>query len=168
MKKIVLAVLLAATSLVLVGCSAVNQLSGGNGGSPTSASTNLGGVVCVNGEADLTTAGSKNTLRGACAKVVISGNNITLTAADITHLTVSGNNNAVDSAVLGDATVVGQSNIVRTSAVGPVTVSGNGNTLLASGPVGDVVVTGANDTVTTPSTMGKVTQSGIGNKIGAP
>jgi hypothetical protein len=162
MKKLVLACSLAVAAILLTGCSALGNPAGAKS-TPTSAT-----VACVNGEADYTASNTKNTLAGVCAKVVISGNNITLTAADVTHLTVSGDKNTVNAAVLSDATIVGTSNVLKTTTVGPLTVSGNSNTVTALGPVGDVVVTGANDTITTPGTIGKITQSGIGNKIGAP
>jgi hypothetical protein len=166
MKKFALVGVLVAASILLAGCAATNGNSGTVGG--PSATPTAAVVTCVNGEADYTVANTKNTLTGVCAKVVISGNHITLTAADVTHLTVSGNNNIVNAAVLSDATIVGMSNVLKTTTVGPLTVSGNSNTVAALGPIGDVVVTGANDTITTPGTIGKITQSGIGNKIGAP
>jgi lipopolysaccharide export system protein LptA len=166
MKKFALATVLLAASVVLVGCTAFGNGSGPTAG-PTPATTS-DSAGCVNGEADFTTANTKHTLTSVCAKVVISGNNITLTAADVTHLTVSGNHNSANVAVLGDATIVGMSNVIKTTTVGPLSVSGNSNTVTALGPIGDVVVTGANDTVTTPATIGKITQSGIGNKIGTP
>jgi hypothetical protein len=162
MKKLVLVGLLAAASILVAGCAPTNRASvDGPSATPKA-------VSCVNGEADYTTANTKNTLTGVCAKVVISGNHITLTAADVSHLTVSGNSNTVNVAVLSDATIVGMSNVLKTTTVGPLTVSGNSNTVTALGPIGDVVVTGANDTITTPGTIGKITQSGIGNQIGAP
>jgi hypothetical protein len=164
MKKFALAGVVLAASVVLAGCSPVGT-GGSSSPTPTAGAPSAG---CVNGEADYTTAGSKNTLGGVCKKVVISGDNITLTAADVTDLTVSGNNNTVNAAVLSSVTIVGNSNTVKTTTVGPVTVSGNGNTLTALGPIGDVSVNGANDTITTPGKFGTITQSGIGNKIGAP
>ncbi|HMH59247.1 MAG TPA: DUF3060 domain-containing protein [Galbitalea sp.] len=166
MKKLVLACSLAVAAILLTGCSTLgNPL----GGAPAATPTPTAGVVaCVNGEADYTTSNTKNTLGGACAKVVISGKNITLTAADVSHLIVSGDKNTINAAVLSDATIVGTSNVVKTTTVGPLTVSGNSNTVTVLGPIGYVVVTGANDTITTPGTIGTITQSGIGNKIGAP
>jgi Protein of unknown function (DUF3060) len=166
MKKLFLVSSLAVAAILLTGCSALGNPAGGAPGTtPTPTAT---GVACVNGEADYTVSNTKNTLGGVCAKVIISGKNITLTASVVNHLTISGDNNIVNTGVLTDATIVGMSNVLKTTTVGPLTVSGNSNTVTALGPVGDVVVTGANDTITTPGTIGKITQSGIGNKIGAP
>jgi hypothetical protein len=160
--------LLVAASLFLAGCSALGGATGTDTGSTGAATSKPAAVGCVDGEADFTTSNTKNTLGGVCKKVVISGHDISLTAADVTDLTISGNNNTIDAAVLGGATIVGDTNTVKTTTVGPLTVSGNGNTVTALGPIGDVVVNGANDTITTPGKIGAITQSGIGNKIGAP
>ena len=168
MKKFVLVCVLMAALISLAGCAAFGSGSGLQSGSTASPTATGSTVACANGEADYTTANTKNTLGGVCAKVVISGHNITLTATDVTHLTVAGDDNTVNAAVLSDATIVGTSNVVKTTTVGPLTVNGNSNIFTALGPIGDVDVTGANDTITTPGTIGKVTQSGIGNKIGAP
>jgi hypothetical protein len=168
MKKFVRVGLLIAATTFLAGCSALGGSTGTDNSVTPVPTSNSVAVICTNGEADYTISNSKNTLVGVCKKVVISGHNVTLTAADVTDLTVSGDKNVLDVAVLGTVTVVGDSNSVKTTTVGPLTISGNSNTVTALGPIGDVVVTGANDTVTTPSKIGTITQSGIGNKIGAP
>jgi hypothetical protein len=168
MKKFIGVGLLIAASVVLTGCAPARAGVGTDTGASRTPTAQPGAVQCVDGEADYTTSNTRNTLAGVCKKVVISGHNISLTAADIKDLTVSGDTNAVDVAVLGGATVVGNTNTLKTTTVGPLTVSGNGNTVTALGPIGAVVVTGANDTITTPVGVGSITQSGIGNKIGAP
>jgi len=168
MKKFMSVGLLIAATVVLAGCAPVRSAEGTDTGASGAPSSTPAAVQCIDGEADYTTSNTSNTLAGVCKKVVISGHNISLTAANLKDLTVSGDNNSIDAAVLGGATVVGDTNTVKTRTVGPLTVSGNSNTVTALGPIGDVVVTGANDTVTTPVKIASITQSGIGNKIGAP
>lgn len=162
-------------TLLPAGCSALSNIPGiahqpakagestsGDGGSSATKTP-----ACPGGTATFTQTSSRNILTAACATVVVSGNGISLTGADITHLTLSGNNITAGVATVGDVTISGSNDVLKLTGAGPVTISGDNDTVAAIGSIGDVTVVGSNNTVTTPGKIGTVIKDGQNNRIGA-
>jgi len=166
---------LAATALLLAGCTSTFLVDGGSGAGPAPTTIDTPTAEPTETVApdprpdydcdNLLINRPGNYVIGDCGTVTIEGAGIDLGFASIASLVVRGDGADLVGDDIGVAEIQGQRNSIDALSIGKLTIRGEGNTVVADATIDSVVVNGNENVVSAADGVGNSVDNGLLNEI---